>query len=244
MQSRAFQQNQEYILPARFDDTEIPGVLPTVGYINLRRNTAQQFVEIIKRKLVGSGLTVPSDSIRRAVSSITVSPRVDPLVSRITVISTEGHPVVNATIVAIASNNTTLDSITDENGVGALSVLTRRSYQLLIAHEHYLGAMKLQWDPVHDITFTLPAADNVGSIVCKGTCHIPGFKGRLNPILDATERRYMYADNIAINDGQVQPVHFAINELLHMEDCDGVMLDARVLFLAGTTSLLEFLKTN
>src|SRR5687768_6731675 len=32
MQARAFQESQEYILPARFDATPIPGVLPTVGY--------------------------------------------------------------------------------------------------------------------------------------------------------------------------------------------------------------------
>ena len=35
-QARAFQQSQEYILPAQFDETEIPGVLPTVGYIPVR----------------------------------------------------------------------------------------------------------------------------------------------------------------------------------------------------------------
>jgi len=34
-QARAFQENEEYILPARFDDIEIPGVRPTVGYISL-----------------------------------------------------------------------------------------------------------------------------------------------------------------------------------------------------------------
>src|SRR5439155_24562734 len=32
---RAFMEKREYILPARFDDTQIPGVLPTVGYIDL-----------------------------------------------------------------------------------------------------------------------------------------------------------------------------------------------------------------
>jgi len=33
MQARAFQEHQEYILPARFDDTPISGYLPTVHYI-------------------------------------------------------------------------------------------------------------------------------------------------------------------------------------------------------------------
>jgi hypothetical protein len=35
MQARAFQENQEYILPVRFDETQIPGVLPTIGYIDV-----------------------------------------------------------------------------------------------------------------------------------------------------------------------------------------------------------------
>ena len=30
-QSRAFEKSSEYILPARFDDIEIPGILPTAG---------------------------------------------------------------------------------------------------------------------------------------------------------------------------------------------------------------------
>ena len=32
-QSKAFTQNSEYILPVRIDDTKIPGMLPTTGYI-------------------------------------------------------------------------------------------------------------------------------------------------------------------------------------------------------------------
>ena len=36
MQARAFMENKEYILPVRFDDVEIDGVLPTTGYIDLR----------------------------------------------------------------------------------------------------------------------------------------------------------------------------------------------------------------
>ena len=35
-QARAFEENREYILPVRLDDTEIPGILSTVGYLDLR----------------------------------------------------------------------------------------------------------------------------------------------------------------------------------------------------------------
>jgi hypothetical protein len=50
-QARAFQENEEYILPARFDDIDIPGVRPTVGYISLRDFTPQQFAQLIIQKL-------------------------------------------------------------------------------------------------------------------------------------------------------------------------------------------------
>jgi len=32
-QARAFNENREYILPVRLDETEVPGILPTVGYL-------------------------------------------------------------------------------------------------------------------------------------------------------------------------------------------------------------------
>lgn len=50
-QSRAISERQEYILPARFDDSEIPGVLPTTGYIDLRTTTPEELSELILAKL-------------------------------------------------------------------------------------------------------------------------------------------------------------------------------------------------
>src|SRR5437762_8536234 len=38
-QARAFKENSEYILPVRLDDTEIPGLNATTGYIDLRKHT-------------------------------------------------------------------------------------------------------------------------------------------------------------------------------------------------------------
>jgi hypothetical protein len=50
-QARAFEENEEYILPARFDDTEIPGVLKTVGYISLSGLKPSEFAAIICEKI-------------------------------------------------------------------------------------------------------------------------------------------------------------------------------------------------
>ncbi|MCP4760243.1 MAG: TIR domain-containing protein [archaeon] len=49
--SRAIESNEEYILPARFDETEIEGIRPTLGYINLQNLTPEKFAELIIRKL-------------------------------------------------------------------------------------------------------------------------------------------------------------------------------------------------
>ena len=50
-QARAFQESREYILPARFDNTTIPGLLPTIGYINLQNKTPEDFAKLIEQKI-------------------------------------------------------------------------------------------------------------------------------------------------------------------------------------------------
>lgn len=49
--AKAVQEKQEYILPARFDDTELPGIRPTVGYVDLHDKSPQQIGEMIIAKL-------------------------------------------------------------------------------------------------------------------------------------------------------------------------------------------------
>lgn len=50
-QARAFQQDREYILPVRLDDTEIPGMNHTVGYIDLRTTTIAKIAGLLLEKL-------------------------------------------------------------------------------------------------------------------------------------------------------------------------------------------------
>ncbi len=50
-QARAINENVEYVLPVRFDDTEIEGVLPTVGYINLKTVAPERLADMIQEKL-------------------------------------------------------------------------------------------------------------------------------------------------------------------------------------------------
>jgi hypothetical protein len=47
----AFTRQDRIVLTARFDDTEIPGVLPTVHYIDLRTRSPEQLAELVQQKL-------------------------------------------------------------------------------------------------------------------------------------------------------------------------------------------------
>jgi tetratricopeptide (TPR) repeat protein len=59
--ARAVRDRREYVLPARFDDTPLPGLLSDMVTVNLRTKTPQQFAAMIADKLVGLGIiTTPS----------------------------------------------------------------------------------------------------------------------------------------------------------------------------------------
>lgn len=52
--ARAIEQREaEYLLPARFDDTELPGLRPTVKYEDLRGQTPDEFAKFIVAKVKG-----------------------------------------------------------------------------------------------------------------------------------------------------------------------------------------------
>lgn len=50
-QARALQENREYVLPVRLDDTEIPGIPPTIGYEDLRKISVEQLAEMTAQKV-------------------------------------------------------------------------------------------------------------------------------------------------------------------------------------------------
>ncbi|WP_204137864.1 toll/interleukin-1 receptor domain-containing protein [Halomicronema sp. CCY15110] len=240
MQSRAFQENQEYILPVRFDETPIPGILSTTAYISLKDKKPHEFVEIIQKKLINSGQTIPSESLRRALFSVDSAPRVNPIHAQINVISSEGLPIDCASITAIADNSTTKITMTSSDGKAVIEIPTRRLYRLLVAHPKYPGALISSWDPNDDLKVTLFESENTGSVICHSTCHIPNLQGRLNPILDTSRRTYLYADNVAINGGVQQPGRFIVNEPFELEDCNGMVMQVKVMFIQGRTSLLQY----
>src|SRR6266704_1361798 len=53
---RAVRERREYVLPARFDDTPLPGLLSDMVTVNLRAKTPRQFAAMIAAKLAALGI--------------------------------------------------------------------------------------------------------------------------------------------------------------------------------------------
>jgi hypothetical protein len=57
--NRAVRERQEYVLPARFDDTPLPGLLSDMAAVDLRGRPPEQFAGMIAAKLAALGITRP-----------------------------------------------------------------------------------------------------------------------------------------------------------------------------------------
>ncbi len=55
---KAIESKEEYILPARFDDTQIPGLHKHIVYVNLQKKTPEELTKLIMQKL-GREIEVP-----------------------------------------------------------------------------------------------------------------------------------------------------------------------------------------
>jgi len=55
--ARAIEEEGEYILPARFDDTELPGLRPTVAYVDLRQYAPETLIEFLAEKVSSTPAT-------------------------------------------------------------------------------------------------------------------------------------------------------------------------------------------
>lgn len=55
-QARAFADNSEYILPLKLDETDIPGINPTVGYVSLKDHDMDSIARLIVNKIGVSGI--------------------------------------------------------------------------------------------------------------------------------------------------------------------------------------------
>lgn len=77
-QERAFRESEEYILPIRIDDTEIPGISSTVGYLDLREMSITEIYRLLVEKLTGERSVSTTDSAQREINYWTQRILIDP----------------------------------------------------------------------------------------------------------------------------------------------------------------------
>ena len=154
------------------------------------------------------------------------------------------QPIEGVSLSALAENRTTINTVTDSNGKAFIQLAVSNKYTLLAAHPKHLSRIVKRIHERKELSLRLPTKGLSGSIIIHSTGYIPGLNGRLNPILDTSNRAYLYADNIAIDGGKTQPVTFSIDRPFKLEDAQGSRFEVCVKLIAGRTSLIDYRQLN
>ncbi|MCY4140554.1 MAG: putative DNA binding domain-containing protein [Rhodobacteraceae bacterium] len=155
----------------------------------------------------------------------------------------KGMPVPGVEILVLSPNKTWKQATTNTDGEANFDLHTTHLPMTVFAAAPFFAAHVTQaWTPGEGaLAVDLWGLPKGGSVVFpEATGHLPGLRGRLNPIRDTHDRTYLYASNIAINEGQQQPVHFFPGEELRLTDADGNELWVRIVDIVGRSALVEY----
>lgn len=150
-------------------------------------------------------------------------------------------PISQATVLALDPiTKTYIYGQTGTDGRLTLYSPIKKTVTVLVAHPQQKGEIIL--GQLNSESLTVKMIDNsYGSVLApERTCYIPGLSGRLNPILDNINRLYLYADNISINNGTLQPVTFDHLNSLKLEDAYGKVKTIWIPFMDGKTALINY----
>lgn len=156
-------------------------------------------------------------------------------------VSAGGQPLVGAQVVALYPNKTWMEEATDSFGRVAFGFHSELPITVFCAAPGYGAHVERDWHPPEPLAVPLEPRPRGGSAVfTEGVGHLPNLTGRLNPILDDLDRMYLYATNVAIDEGKQQPVHFKLNQPLRLTDVNGFEWIVRFVEMIGTSALLEY----
>ena len=154
-----------------------------------------------------------------------------------------GQPVADAGLLALFPNKTWKQAVTDASGQAVIGLHTGHlPMSVFAAAEGFAAQVESEWIPAQGpLTLELHRLPGGGSVIFnEATGHVPGVTGRLNPIRDTHDRTYLYASNIAINQGRQQPVHFLLGEELRLTDANGRDMFVRIVDIVGRSALVEY----
>lgn len=155
----------------------------------------------------------------------------------------DGTPVAGVDVQVHSPEGPVERSTTDEQGAARIGSSARAMPLTVFASaDGFAACVERNWTPAErPLRLDLERSAHGGSVVLQdGTGRLPGLNGILNPVKDAGDRISLYASNIAIDDGQPQPVRTALGGEFHLADTDGNELVARFVDIAGRSALVEY----
>ena len=169
----------------------------------------------------------------------------DPAATAVITVRCGDQPLAAVEVLAIFPNKTWQRTTTDENGEASIDLhlhVAHRPITVFAASIGYTAQLERDWKPAQrPLALDLTPLPGGGSVIFpEATGNIPSLTGRLNPIRDNLDRTYLYASNIAINQGKSQPVHFTFGDDLRLTDADGREAMLRIVNVVGRSALLEY----
>lgn len=215
--------DRQYLMERRGDGVSI-----------IKNRTFEVTGQFPNYELVGSSnlkLTIPAANLEFNPAPLTISVHSDDI------------PLEGVSILTLFPNNTFHTQTTNNNGEATFNLhSTNLPMTVYVAKHGFSGCLINDWLPANEgLVIELKKKTNGGSIIFPNdTGHLPGLNGRLNPILDTSYRTYLYADNIAIQDGQQQPVNFRFGHPIKLTDANGKEMSVTILMIKGRSVLLEY----
>ena len=176
-------------------------------------------------------LTIPAAALEQSPARVVITVR------------SVGQPLPGSDVLALFPNKTWERATTDENGEAEVDLYTTNlPMTVFAAAPGHRAHVEREWVPSQgSLAVELGPLPEGGSVIfSESTGYLPFVKGRLNPIRDNRDRTYLYASNIAIDQGKQQPVHFVLGEDLRLTDASGREAMVRISDVVGRSALLEY----
>ena len=155
----------------------------------------------------------------------------------------DGNPAPGVELLVLFPNRTWVKARTDDRGEARVKLYaTHLPMTVFAAADGLEATIQYGWVPAErGLALSLLSLSSGGSAIFpEAVGELPGLQGTLNPIRDTLGRTYLYAANIAINEGQTQPVQFRFGDTLRLTDARGRGLLANILDIVGRAVLVEY----
>jgi hypothetical protein len=159
---------------------------------------------------------------------------------QVKVVNRSGIPIPNASVLVLSPDGRYVSGLSKQDGGVSLDFFDLARPTVFCASTGFAGSFRAEVDPSQPALFELTVSTGGSIIIENGTGYIPGLEGRLNPILDAQQRSYLYADNIAIDGSSTQPFYFKLGRPFRVVDAKGRAFSLAIIAMRGRSFLINY----